>query len=130
MSAKLRFFGAERCCQIWRQFFRGDDVGADRNNAALELRRHIARVAIGGDDDMAARGMEPRGVLTCHVPPASCVRPFTGVREAMAMPAFCTRSEQALVVEGRVNVGGAPHHHAAAIVVGTDVGTLLVTAAP
>ena len=111
---------ADRRGEIGRQFFRGDDVGADRHHAALELRRHVARIAIGGDDHVARLD----GAARRFDRPARAgfgeLR-STGVLRGDRDAALLAEIQQSLEEQGRVQMAGAAHHHAAAVIVGADL---------
>ena len=55
----------QRGGKLRRQFFGGDDVGANRHHPAFELRCHIAGIAIAGDDDVAG---SDRSLWRLHQP--------------------------------------------------------------
>ncbi len=63
--------------------------------------------------------MVPRGVSTCQPVPV-WVSLVTGFCEAIGDAALQAEIEQALEIKRRVKMRGAAHHHAAAIIVGTD----------
>ena len=108
-------FRADRTAKLRRQLLGGNDVGTDGNDTALELRRHVPGVAIGGDDDVARLNDPARGF---HLPAIAGLGELRHRRFGRnANAALGAEIEQALEIQGGVQVCGAAHHHAAAIVI-------------
>ena len=112
----MRLFGISEARKVRRQFFGGDDVARQRDQAALQFRRRIAGIAVGGDHDVADLDVTARG----RDPPALAGR-RDGLHRRLGAErdlAAARRVEQSLVVERRMQLGRALHHHAAVVIVG------------